>query len=114
MDGVSVYSGQDAFFEVSGLSGKRCYVFRVAAYGDGVWTKFSDPLRVAASTAQANVKKVDQMQVRNEGKKQRSMLCASCVGGVCSSSSEKRWWMYGSRFPPPAVQVTKEDTESEN
>ena len=48
-NGVSVYSGQDAFFEVSGLSAKRCYVFRVAAYVEGVWTKFSDALRVSSS-----------------------------------------------------------------
>eukprot|EP00505_MAST-04D_sp_SCG-Rhode-Island_P002724 Stramenopile-MAST_4_protein_2724 len=60
MDRVSIYSGAARTYTQTGLTAEKCFVFQVAAYVDGRWTKFSKPKRTSSLTHSVSVEKVDE------------------------------------------------------
>ena len=82
MDRVSVYSGSQKSYSQTGLTAEKCYVFQVAAYVDGRWTRFTKPKYTSSLENDVEVEKLDEQnaELRNILEKQ---ALAKVQGNAC-------------------------------
>ena len=84
-DRVSVYSGPLRRFTQTGLTAERCYVFQVAAYVDGRWTRFSKPKETSSLTHDVEVEKLDEKLSELRNQMESTHLQSSRVARACWS-----------------------------
>ena len=108
MDRVSVYSGSQKSYSQTGLTAEKCYVFQVAAYVDGRWTRFTKPKYTSSLENDVEVKKLDEQnaELRNIGKTSTCKSARKCM--FIRNSDKCKCYLRGSASGGGSVEYNAE------